>query len=224
MKLVPIDGVLHLTFPQEMDLAPFAVFFDRGALDFKRRLGGRGGGHLIYKAIGKTRCRVLDVTAGWCRDAFLLASLGCDVTAVEKSELIFKLLEDAVTRGQSDSDVGKILTRLHINHGDGREFIEREQWDVVCIDPMFTGVAKKGLNKKESQVLQKLGTYSSDAELEALIDLAIGHSERVVVKRPLKGSLLRANPVAQFKSGSTRFDVYKGVDRGTIDKGDSERR
>lgn len=209
MKIKRIEGVLSLTFPPEENLAPFSVSFDSGPLDFKRRYGGKGGSHLIYRAIGSKKCKVLDATAGWCRDAFILASLGCDVTAVEKSSVIYELLCDAKKRGEANLDVAKILERLTIKSGEASDYFD-SGWDVIYLDPMFTGVAKKALNKKESQVLQKIACYSSDEELKITVEKALDHAGRVVVKRPLKGTVLVEKPQVQLVSGSTRFDIYRG--------------
>jgi hypothetical protein len=47
------------------------------------------------------------------------------------------------------------------------------------------------------------------AELEQLLETALAAAkERVVVKQPLKGRALKANPKASFKGQSIRYDVY----------------
>lgn len=58
---------------------------------------------MIAKAVGVQpgiRPRVLDATAGLGRDGFVLASLGCEVTLVERQPLIAALLEDGLERAR----------------------------------------------------------------------------------------------------------------------------
>ena len=60
-----------------------------------RRLFGGGNGQMIAKAVGiaqGVRPQVLDATAGLGKDAFVLASLGCQMTLIERQPLIGALL------------------------------------------------------------------------------------------------------------------------------------
>ena len=47
----------------------------------------------LIKAIGQKNkaCSVLDLTGGWLKDAFLIASYGCKVTALESHPFVFSL-------------------------------------------------------------------------------------------------------------------------------------
>ncbi len=58
-----------------------------------------GKGQAIAKAVGLkagVALDVIDATAGLGRDAFVLASLGCHVTLVERSPVAAALLEDGL--------------------------------------------------------------------------------------------------------------------------------
>jgi 16S rRNA (guanine1516-N2)-methyltransferase len=50
---------------------------------------------------------VLDATAGLGKDAFVLASLGCQMTLIERQPLIAALLEDGLARARADEEVGR---------------------------------------------------------------------------------------------------------------------
>ena len=79
------------------------VDFVEGALAHRQQFGG-GRGQAIARAAGLKRGNtpaVLDVTAGLARDAFVLASLGCTVTLVEQSPILFALVADGIRRGGS---------------------------------------------------------------------------------------------------------------------------
>src|SRR5690606_27392898 len=82
--------------------APGPVFaeFTQGAVDHRRKFGG-GKGQMIAKAVGvKSGCypKVLDATAGLGKDSFVLASLGCRLTMLERSPIVQFLLQDGLER------------------------------------------------------------------------------------------------------------------------------
>ena len=63
----------------------------------------RGRGQALPKAIGMksgVNPKVVDATAGLGRDAFLMASLGAEVTLIERSEQMHKLLADGMERAR----------------------------------------------------------------------------------------------------------------------------
>jgi len=172
---------------------------------------------------GRTRPRirrVLDATAGLGRDAFLLASLGCDVVAVERHPVVGALLADGLRRLPDDVLEG----RLRYAAGDAREVLAGHPTDppdvvpadwqpeTVYIDPMFPARRKAALVKKDMQTLQGLVPESPEHELAALLDLALRHaSRRVVVKRPTGAPALDAatRPSHAVTGGrTTRYDVY----------------
>ncbi len=193
-----------------------SVDFTSGTLDYRRRFGGKQGGQLLIKAIGGGQKNILDCTAGLGRDSFIMASHGCRVTAVERSEVLAILLGDGLQRAKVDPDVSKICENIKFIYGDSRKILAEAPlvpWDAVYIDPMFPPKKKSALPKKEMQLLQMLlGKSSADAESEtvALVEKARLVSPRVVVKRPAGAPPLGgAGSVAVvFKGESTRFDVY----------------
>ncbi len=73
---------------------PVRVDFVEGGAAHRRLYGG-GSGQMIAKAVGVAqgvRPRVLDATAGLGKDAFVLASLGCEMSLIERQPLIGALL------------------------------------------------------------------------------------------------------------------------------------
>src|SRR3990167_4864589 len=81
---------------------PIYVDFLAGKLAHRRQFGG-GRGQLIAKAVGlpiKKHLAIIDATAGLGSDAFVLATLGCTVTMVERSPIIAALLKDGMERAQ----------------------------------------------------------------------------------------------------------------------------
>ena len=88
-----------------------SIDFLKGALAHRQQFGG-GRGQAIAKAIGLksgVTPSVLDTTAGMAGDAFVLATLGCSITLLEKSPIIFALIEDAVQRASLNESFANIL-------------------------------------------------------------------------------------------------------------------
>ena len=167
----------------------------------------------IAKAIGvkgKHRPSVLDAMAGLGKDAYLLASLGCEVSLLERSPIVHALLRNGLARMEFyDTETKTILNRMNLRMGEFLELVPAsQQFDVVYLDPMFPERRKSAKVKKDMALLQNLlGHQSEGAELlEHALQIA---TKRVVVKRAkLSPPLSAAKPDIQFKGSSSRYDVY----------------
>ncbi|MEO1926668.1 MAG: class I SAM-dependent methyltransferase, partial [Gammaproteobacteria bacterium] len=107
--------------------APTRVDFLDAGLTHRRLTSGKSQG--IAKAIGLNKLKsptVLDTTAGLGKDAFILASLGCTVTLLERSPIIHALLEDGFRRGleSADEDVIKIINKMTLINIDAKDYLE----------------------------------------------------------------------------------------------------
>ncbi len=189
---------------------PIWVDFVAGANAHRRKFGG-GKQQDIARAVGiskKANIRVLDATAGLGRDAFVLASLGCDVTLIEKNAVVHSLLNDGIERALHDPDAASVVQRMHLIQDDTLQF-SPETIDVVYLDPMFPPSQKSAKVKKELRYLHHIVGYDG-AGADALLDWAMQHAlKRVVVKRPrLAPPLAGKKPTLTFEGKSGRFDVY----------------
>lgn len=169
-------------------------------------------GQNIVKALGikgSDRPVVLDATAGLGKDAFLMASLGCKVTLLERSAVVHALLADGLTRVGYGDETSAILARMDLHLGDLLKFTaDSQQFDVVYLDPMFEARRKTAKVKKDMAFLQNLLGHQTDGAemLAAAKRLA---SKRVVVKRAkLSPHLDLDKPDIEFKGSSSRYDVY----------------
>ncbi|HLB56034.1 MAG TPA: class I SAM-dependent methyltransferase [Coxiellaceae bacterium] len=210
-QLININGYLSLQSNEKN--APGAVFVDfiNGSLAHRKKYGG-GKNQLIAKAVGikpKTKLSVLDVTAGLGRDAFVLATLGCDVVMCERSQIIFALLQDGLKRAKKESWFCELSLKLiHADAIDYLKSMKNLTPDIIYIDPMFPEKNKSALVKKEMRVLREVVGDDLDAEklLEAALQVA---KKRVVVKRAkLAPTLTEKKPDVIFMGKSSRFDVY----------------
>lgn len=207
------DAGLQLVELAPQAPGPVRVDFVEGAVAHRRQFGG-GSGQMIAKAVGiapGVRPRVLDATAGLGRDAFVLASLGCVMTLIERQPLIAALLEDGLARAAMDAEVAPVVARMRLLSGNAIALMKAwadEPPQVIYLDPMFPHRDKSALVKKEMRLFRPF--VGDDLDAPALLEAALAlASHRVVVKRPRK-----APPIEGVKPGyvlegkSSRYDIY----------------
>jgi 16S rRNA (guanine1516-N2)-methyltransferase len=221
---LPLDGEAEFALQvgesglQLVELGPKApgpvrVDFVEGAVAHRRLFGG-GSGQMIAKAVGVqsgVRPRVLDATAGLGRDAFVLASLGCEVQLIERQPLIAALLEDGLQRALRNPDVASIAARMQLHQGNAIERMQAWQGEppqVIYLDPMFPHRDKSALVKKEMRLFRPF--VGDDLDAPALLAAALAlASHRVVVKRPRKAPIVDGpKPGYSLEGKSSRYDIY----------------
>ena len=194
---------------------PVFVDFVGGKAGHRRKFGG-GKGQDIARAVGLNKGvkpSVVDATGGLGRDGFVLASLGCTVTLVERSPIIAALLEDGLERARQDSEVADIAARMSLVNGDSKQameqlFQEKGTVDVVYLDPMFPHREKSALVKKEMRLFQDI--LGNDLDSDQLLSPALQLAKyRVVIKRP-KGApdLNHQVPTYRLEGKACRYDIH----------------
>lgn len=158
---------------------------------------------------GKPLATVLDVTAGWGRDSFILASRGCLVTMIEQNPLLYHGL-NFLLRLNYDDSTRQIIERMQLlwdNSADYLENSEDNRYEGIYIDPMFPAHKSTARPGKELQLLQLL---TENNQIQKLFELARQRaSRRVIVKRPLHApGLIEAKPDIVYREKTIRFDVY----------------
>lgn len=203
---------------------PVAVEFVGGALAHRRKYGG-GKGQQIARAVGLRSGffpRVVDATAGLGRDAFVLASLGCEVHMLERNPVVRALLRDGLGRlqlaAEEDSELAAIAGRLTLEESafsrvgwSAADWLAQqpaESVPVVYLDPMFPERGKSAKVKKEMVAFHQL--VGSDEDADALLAPAYAACYyRTVVKRPrLAPFLADRKPALSLEGKSGRFDIY----------------
>lgn len=189
-------------------VSPIAVDFLAGKNQHRRMYGG-GAGQMLCKAVGLkagVRPQVLDMTAGLGQDAFVLASLGCNVHMQERSPYAAALLFDGLQR-LADLDK-ELAQRLNFTFGDSRVSALEQKFEVVYLDPMYPEHNQKAAVNKSMTVFRDI--IGGDTDADELLDKAfLQASHRVVVKRPKKGRFLAdKEPSYQLQGKSSRYDIY----------------
>jgi len=203
---------LELRLLDEQRLGPVKVDFLQGALAHRRLYGGGKRQH-IARAIGiqkQVSLKVLDLSAGLGRDAFVLALLGCRVTMLERSPVIAALLQDGLQRARQQAWFAELHLQLFAT--DALSYLTAMEMadapEVIYFDPMFPERQKSALVKKEMRVLRAV--IGDDEDADAVLQQALKRAtKRVVVKRPRHAPCLPGRqPDHAITGKSSRFDVY----------------
>ena len=180
-----------------------------------RRHQGEGRRSPIARAVGMKpgfTPQVLDATAGLGRDAFVLATLGCEVLMVEQSPVVHALLEDGLRRAREVKELERIIARMSLIRGNAIDVLEDMSAarlpDCAYLDPMYPHKGKTALAKKEMRSLQLL--LGADQQGNELLAAARRNTRRrTAVKRPARaGFLAELKPDFQISSAKTRYDIY----------------
>lgn len=217
---IEADNSIALHFTGRGSPKPIRVDFLTGATAHRRQFGG-GKSQLIAKAVGiKTRFRphVLDLTAGLGQDAFVLATLGCTMSLVERVGVVFHLLKDGLDRGllSEDYNLRSIISNMTLANQNALDYLKTESSvDVIYLDPMFPEREKKAKVKKGMTAFHSIVGEDNDAG--ELLALALTKAKyRVVIKRPRKAlSLAQQYPLLDLPEAglviegkSSRYDIY----------------
>lgn len=205
------DNIIFLQSIKHNDWLPFSINFSSN--NFIRRKN-QANSQDIIKAIGikgsLVKPKILDTTAGQGRDSFILASLGCNITLLERNKVIYLLLKNAVDNAKNNDELKNIVKNMTIINQDSVEFLENNNdfFDVIYVDPMFPKSNKSRLVKKDMQIFREI--VGNDLDSSKILDSALkSNTKRVVVKRMNKSNFLdNKKPNFSIKGTSIRFDVY----------------
>lgn len=195
--------------------SPLYVDFLRGKINYRAQHASIKN-ELLARAMGlkgKTHPSIVDATGGLAGDSFTLASLGFEVTLLERSPIIHTLVADGIQRAQKDPRIASSVNRMHLVRADAMTWLQdlkaQNRPDIIYLDPMFPERKKSALPKQKMLILHDIVGEDNDAE--ALLKAALACAQkRVVVKRPRLADILAISPVPSFSltGSSSRFDVY----------------
>jgi len=197
----------------DQSMTPIRVDFTCGKIAHRRKFGG-GKRQLIAKAVGiKSGILpyVIDATAGLGKDSFVLASLGCRVTLLERSPIIAELLKSGLAQAETCAETAEITSRMNLIQQDAISWLQNATHDiadVIYLDPMFPHREKSALVKKEMRLFRPI--VGDDKDSASLLSAALQHARcRVVVKRPRKAAAIPGPlPSYVLKGKSSRYDIY----------------
>jgi len=193
---------------------PFRVDFVSGPTGFRMR-ADRSHRQPLARACGlHLGLRdILDATAGFGRDAFHLACLGCHVRAIERSPVVAAMFRDGLQRAAACNSkiIVDAASRIRIVVADARDVLpelpESDRPEVIYLDPMYSARRKMVAVTKEMRSCRELVGNDNDAA-ELLDEARRTARRRVVVKRHRTAPPLALDPDESRQGATVRYDVY----------------
>ena len=154
---------------------------------------------------------VLDLTAGWGIDGFILARHGQRVTLLECNPLVHAVVGYAIEQLALDPAGAIVARRMSLELSDAGDFLRGlradHDYDCIYLDPMFAAHKSGAKPAGEMQILQAL---TGNSNIESCLELALERArKRVVVKRAAKAPRLSAlKPDLVQRAKTIRFDIY----------------
>lgn len=181
-------------------------------VDFRRiELAGISSQPLV-KACGP-KGLLVDATAGFGGDAWILAAAGFDVTCIERSLVVAAVLDDGISRAKTDPALAAVAKRIELKVGEAAHLLAKvlpedaRRHATLYLDPMYPPKEGSALAPKPIRLIRlAVGDGPDAAELVAAGRAA--HYRRIVVKRPHHAPHLDGTPHHEIEGKLARFDVY----------------
>ena len=163
---------------------------------------------LVVKAVlgrQKQPLKIMDCTAGFGKDSYLMALTGSTIQAYESNPLMFTLLKDGLIRANEIPEINNI----ELHHGNALDSIENSAVEVVYIDPMYPATKKSAKNNKQMSFLQSFVGHQSQMAEKLLAKALDSNAKKIVLKRPPKAAFVNdLKPTSQILGKAARFDIY----------------
>ena len=174
---------------------------------------GKGRGQNLAKAVGmksnKNR-NIIDATAGLGYDAFILASLGANVTLIERSKKMYEILQNGINEGISfGGEIQRIINRMELLFGDSKDILPKLSPEVIMIDTMYKDRKKTALVKNNMRLVREI--VGPDSDYIELLKVALNCARhRVVLKQPRYSDPIKVIRKCshQILGRTIRYDVY----------------
>jgi 16S rRNA (guanine1516-N2)-methyltransferase len=193
------------------DTKPWQIDFLSNARQHRRHYGGK---ETLVRACGiksnQDPLTIIDATAGYGKDGFVLACAGAQVMLVERNPIMAALLDNALKRFYDDKVLSQNI-HLTLHFGETLQFLDtqKELFDVIYWDPMHPTRQKSASVKKDMVQLQQWAQPETDPE--SLIKQSLLYAkDRVVLKWPSKvPSLPHLKPSFIYHGKTVRFEIFK---------------
>lgn len=159
--------------------------------------------------------RIVDATGGLGQDAWALATLGVQITIIERHPIVHALLANALSRAAAESATQGTALNVRLLHAQAETALPDLEADAIYLDPMYPERRrKKAGSRKGMQFLHALLGPPPDNANDTLLPAALSSgASRVVVKRPRGAPLLAGSEHwkgqrTHMESPNTRHDIY----------------
>lgn len=192
----------QLALYHDIEKYHIVVDFTSKKLQFRSR--SHINAELVNKAIlGKKKqaTSVLDCTAGFGKDAYLMSLTGSKISACESNLLMYALLKDGFNRAHID--------HIILNHMDAIHAIEQTDCEVIYLDPMYPESKKSAKNNKDMTFLQRFVGHQQNMAENLFAKARQSSAQKIVIKRPIKSDhVFNQKPTSQITGKAVRFDIY----------------
>ena len=167
--------------------------------------------HQLNKIFKGKNLSILDCTGGFARDTAILASLGNNVTLIERNPLIMSLLVDAREKIKSD-DILYIFSRIKIRFGNCIEFIRNtnKHFDYVYFDFMFN-INKSALPSKNEQFLRKIVKNDINENVDIIHETIQRVRSKIIIKEHISSNDYHNFDIINTYEGKTvKYHLLEG--------------
>ncbi len=160
--------------------------------------------HDVFKRIFSIKnSTILDGTAGFGRDGYLLDSMNHNVTMLDNSPIVSLLLKNALKRCGGKS--------IKLFYGNTYDFLKNSEkrYNYIYLDFMFNKVKNTSLSSKNDETLKLISFKENDKN--KIIEIARKNAiDKVVVKEPVNSTSVLLKPNHIIKTKLISYNIYLG--------------
>ena len=167
--------------------------------------------HQLNKIFKEKNLSILDCTGGFARDAAILASLGNNVTLIERNPLIISLLVNASQKIKI-YDIQYIFSRIKIRFGNCIDFIKNtnQHFDYMYFDFMFN-INKSALPSKNEQFLRKIVKNDINENLDIIHETIQRVRSKIIIKEHISSNdYVNFDIINTYKGKTVKYHLLEG--------------
>ena len=167
--------------------------------------------HQLSKIFKARNSSILDCTGGFARDAAILASLGNNVTLIERNPLIMSLLVDAREKIKNDG-IRYIFSKIKSRFGNCIDFIRNtdKHFDYVYFDFMFN-INKSALPSKNEQFLRKIVKNDVNENVDIIHETIQRVRSKIIIKEHISSNDYdNFDIINTYKGKTVKYHLLEG--------------
>ena len=167
--------------------------------------------HQLNKIFKSKNLSILDCTGGFAKDAAVLASLGNNVTLIDRNPLIMSLLVDAREKIKSD-DIRYIFSKIKIRFGNCIEFIRNtnKHFDYIYFDFMFN-INKSALPSKNEQFLREIVKNDINENVDIIHETIQRVKSKIIIKEHISSNDYdNFDIINTYKGKTVKYHLLEG--------------
>ena len=167
--------------------------------------------HQLNKIFKAKNLSILDCTGGFARDAAILASLGNNITLIERNPLIMSLLVDAKEKIKID-DIRYIFSRIKSRFGNCIDFIRNtnKHFDYIYFDFMFN-TNKSALPSKNEQFLRKIVKNDINENIDIINETIQRVRSKIIIKEHISSNDYdNFDIINTYKGKTVKYHLLEG--------------